>query len=378
MNEEDFLKSKEKEIDAITQTSPNIIDRHSDIVEEFSQNLDNLIQLTKNSCDEYKTKATEKVARIVSKMEEICIAPGEHGSFVNWGEDLFIEEKCFPEKFPFGIGGYLSTVLDDDDNSMGFAEYCKSQIMSCDPKFRNDTSYLFFLLLVKELIQLKRCKMTYLRQARRLPNMSKQDILNIDYENLTRYNRSYEVFKTVRGTSMYYEQSKKNLMAMLRQLGCPTLFLTLSCAEYEWLTLLKEIVETVERRKVSQDYIENLPAKEKNRLISENVVITTLHFQKRIDKLFALMKHDFFVGTYKNLSCFYLLLQGGVSAAGLPAYALVWLKDQYDKDTPNLWVNCDDKEEVNINESEIQRRLNKVEEFADQIVSTSSLSLIHI
>ena len=159
-------------------------------------------------------------------------------------------------------------------------------------------------------------------------------------------------------------------MAMLRQLGCPTLFLTLSCAEYDWLTLLKEIVETVERRKVSQDYIENLPAKEKNRLISENVVITTLHFQKRIDKLFALMKHDFFVGPYKtyHVSTYYYRVE--FQQRGSPhIHALVWLKDQDDKDAPNFWVNCDDKEEVNIDE--IQRRLNKVEEFADQIVSTS-------
>ena len=41
------------------------------------------------------------------KMEKICIAPGETGHFQNWNEDLFLEEKCFPEKFPYGTGGYL-------------------------------------------------------------------------------------------------------------------------------------------------------------------------------------------------------------------------------------------------------------------------------
>ena len=51
---------------------------------------------------------------------------------------------------------------------------------------------------------------------------------------------------------MYYEESKKNLMALLRQNGCPSVFLTLSCAEFDWPELLKEIVETVERKKLSQ------------------------------------------------------------------------------------------------------------------------------
>ena len=93
---------------------------------------------------------------------------------------------------------------------------------------------------------------------------------------------------------MYYEESKKMLLALIRQLGCPTLFLTLSCAEYDWPELVKEIAETVYRRKFSSEEIEELSLKEKNKLITENVVITTLHFNKRFQKLFTLMKHNFF------------------------------------------------------------------------------------
>ena len=109
-------------------------------------------------------------------MEKIAVAPGEFGGFQNWGKDIFLEEKCYPEKFPYGTGGYLSSCINDQENNMGFANYCINQIMSADPKFRNDSSYLFFLLLVKELIQLKRCKTTYFRQATRLPNLNKENI----------------------------------------------------------------------------------------------------------------------------------------------------------------------------------------------------------
>ena len=55
----------------------------------------------------------------------------------------------------------------------------------------------------------------------------------VDRSNLSRFNRSFQVFKNMRGTSMYYEESNKNLMALLRQNGCPSAFLTLSCAEFE-------------------------------------------------------------------------------------------------------------------------------------------------
>ena len=69
-------------------------------------------------------------------MKKICVAPGESGKFKNCGEDIFIEEKAFPEKFPYGRCAYLSMCIADPTNDIGSAAYCKSQIMSADPKFR--------------------------------------------------------------------------------------------------------------------------------------------------------------------------------------------------------------------------------------------------
>ena len=113
---------------------------------------------------------------------------------------------------------------------------------------------------------LKRCKTTYLRQATKLPNLKKEDVLNLGHENLSRFDRSFEVFKNMRGTSIYYEQSKKNLMALLRQNGCPSLFFTISCAEFDWNDLLKEIIETVYRKKVTVEEINKLSQSEKKQI----------------------------------------------------------------------------------------------------------------
>ena len=91
-------------------------------------------------------KASEQAKIVEERMEKICVAPGEFGHFENWGKDVFLEERCFPEKFPYGTGGYLSSCVKDPTNDMGFANYCINQLMSCDPKFRQDSSYIFFLL----------------------------------------------------------------------------------------------------------------------------------------------------------------------------------------------------------------------------------------
>ena len=207
-------------------------------------------------CDVLSKKTLDKTTNIRQKMEKVRIAPGEFGKFHNWGEDIFLEEKCFPHLYPFGCGGYLSTNADQKDTHKGFSSYVRQRIMSADSKYRQDYVYLFFLLLVKELVQLKRCKMTFLRQARKLTNLTKDEVMNTDKIDLPRYNRSFEVFKTMRGTSMYYQDAKKNLMAVLRQNGCPSLFLTVSSAEYKWKQLIKQILETEWKQEVSMAYVE--------------------------------------------------------------------------------------------------------------------------
>ena len=154
--------------------------------------------------------------------------------------------------------------------------------------------------------------------------------------------------------------------------GMPNAFLTLSCAEYHWIDLLNQIVETVERRNVSRDYVQNLSTKDKNRLISDNVVQTTLHFQKRIDKLFTLMKNDFFKGrnnTY-HVTCYYYRVE--FQQRGAPhIHSLVWLNNQDGVEAPNFWVDSSVEENVEINSIEMQTKFKEIEEFTDQLISTS-------
>ena len=109
----------------------------------------------------------------------------------------------------------------------------KTDFLSADSKFRNDPSYVFFLLLVKEMVDMKRSKQMYFRKASKVPSLTPKLVQEISKEYLCRYDNAYTTFKTIRGTAMYYQDIKKKLMATLRQKGAPTLFTTLSCAEFD-------------------------------------------------------------------------------------------------------------------------------------------------
>ena len=79
----------------------------------------------------------------------------------------------------------MSSALDGKDVDMGFTNYIRHHMLHVDSRYRNDPIYLFFLLLVKEYVELQRCKTTYLRQARMLPYLSKNEIQSLKHEILT-------------------------------------------------------------------------------------------------------------------------------------------------------------------------------------------------
>ena len=129
-------------------------------------------------------------------------------------------------------------------------------------------------------------------------------------------------------------------MALIRQFGCPTIFLTLSCAEFDWPELLKEIAETVYRRKISKEEIEQMSRKEKNKLISENVVQSTLHYSKRFQKLFTSMKSGFFKSENEcyHVSFYYFRVE--FQLRGAPhVHSLLWLKNKNGDDAPSFWTS---------------------------------------
>ena len=275
---------------------------------------------------------------IKEKIAKVSVAPSECGEWKNWHSEVFLEEKLFPSLYPYGYGGYLSSNLLKASN-IGISNYIKSRIMCADPKFRNDTNFVFFWLLVKELTDIKRSEQTFLRKSSKSPNLTSNVINDIGKENLIRFNSAYTAYKNLRGTSMYYQDKKKELMATLRQKGAPTLFTTFSCAEYEWDHLIQSIYKTVYKQNISIEDVKKLPSSFKSKLVGENVVQSTTHFSKRTSKLMSLMTAGgFFLHNgidYKVDSYFYRV---EFQARGAPhIHCLIWLRDEKGNCPPTLW-----------------------------------------
>ena len=284
--------------ESITETSEKL-NQTNQCCHDYDDVTDKLLDqiLHYNADKESSSDQTNKFVRSQLKQIEknlqyiISVAPAEQGSFQSWGSDLFLEEKLFPHLFPYGIGGFLSSNLMKGKN-MGFANYCKNRILSILPKYREDVEYIFFLTIVKEQLQMRRSERTFFRKASKVPSLTAAALSGISPEMLQRSNSLYNSLRDLRGSACYFQDSKKKLMAFLRQKGAPTLFVTLSAAEFAWDDLALRTYETVTNKRSTLEFIRSQSQSWRNKLIQSNVVQSTIHFSKRIEKIISYLKNN--------------------------------------------------------------------------------------
>ena len=99
-------------------------------------------------------------------------------------------------------------------------------------------------------------------------------------------------FRSIPNSVQYWQGRKQDLFAMIRQLGKPTMFLTLSASETQWDELLKVL------HKLSSDYddieltdpLRELSALQKAKLVNEDPVTCAAYFDKLVDVIMHILK----------------------------------------------------------------------------------------
>ena len=336
-------------------------------------------KLSKNKKQKLKEKAT-------------VVAPGENQKFDNKFKHL--EERCFPTLFPKGEGGYASTYL---ETGLGISNYCKLRLTggicvddddkhaeikqieedSCVDyeRFRRDHHYMMFLLLICDSINMRRAQETAFRKVTR-SNKYRVDNMKVTEENramLERRNIGYRTFKHIRGTAPYFEHSKSRLFAFLRQNGPPTIFTTITSAEYDWTDLMINIIESKPDARRIEDIIQAMKQKhnlshllnfenkeqlrehaeeivsymegpEMSKLVNDHIVHTTKDFDERIKYLFRLFKLPGFFDKEKmyKISDYFIRIEH--QQRGAPhAHILLWMVYQSEFIDRTVYINGEEK-----------------------------------
>merc|ERR1711873_303196 len=171
----------------------------------------------------------------------------EKGKFVNYEEVNDIEERCFPHLFPKGKGGYLSTYA---SKKVTFSNYIKMRLNGIDRRYANEHQYIIFLYQIKESLEIKRSRVTYFRKCKMNKTKYNKDTLGaFTKTEIERSDLGFKALKNVRGTTPYFEAKKKELVAMIRQIGPPHIFFTKSVLETSMFALMKSPQEKDKKKK---------------------------------------------------------------------------------------------------------------------------------
>ena len=95
----------------------------------------------------------------------------------------------------------------------------------------------------------------------------------------------------IKGTPAYWKKLLHQVLAMVKQLGTSTFFLTLSCADLGWNELIS-IIFKLNRVDISDEEVDEMSYHERCGTLNKNPVLVARHFQYRVEMFFKITVLD--------------------------------------------------------------------------------------
>ena len=161
------------------------------------------------------------------------IAPAEDNRPLSIFRDKYSEELAYH--------GIFLGQQRPESKQVYYSDICKLELPSSDRREAMCVENIFYktkklemkILLGKSNIALRKCK----GNNKNLNAQQLKEKGGID--RLIRYDEGFKVLRALRGSPPYFKKAKKDLFAMIRQLGPATLFCSFSSAETQWTHLLR-------------------------------------------------------------------------------------------------------------------------------------------
>lgn len=101
-------------------------------------------------------------------------------------------------------------------------------------------------------------------------------------DDVAMHDEGFRVLRKLRGSPPYWESAKKDVFAMIKQLGVPTWFCSFSAAETRWVPLLQCLAKLVKKKELTEQETIAMTWQEKCELIKSDPVTCARYFDNRI------------------------------------------------------------------------------------------------
>ena len=133
-----------------------------------------------------------------------------------------------------------------------YSDICKSELRRSDRRAAMCVENIFYktkklqmkIILGKSQIALRKCKGN--SRSLNAGRLKQQGTL----EGLIHHDEGFKFLRALRGSPPYFEKAKKDLFAMIRQLGPASLFCSISSAETLWVHLLRILGQLIDHKKM--------------------------------------------------------------------------------------------------------------------------------
>ena len=262
------------------------------------------------------------------------VAPGEGQKPIAILTDEHFEEMCNPSKYPFGNFGLMA----NREKKLSVRKYFNQRLLDADGRFAKDVEYLLTAQYGVESKQVVDDASIMLRQSQgrlyRGQALTAGAIKNVEVlHQMIRKDDAYRFLKNVRGSPAYFQRVMYDVLGMIRQLGLPTWFLTLSAADMQW----PDVIQTIARQygtTFTDEQVAAMSFDEKSKWLRQNPVTAARHFQYRLNTFFQVFLKSK-ANPLGELVDYAIRIE--FQARGSPhAHTILWIKG-----APKLGVNSD-------------------------------------
>ena len=237
-----------------------------------------------NPLDNDRLGATETMLLSnIPQAEDFIMAPGEGRQPMSILLDEKCEELAHPFLFPTGKFGYKV----ERDIKLSPVKYFNQRLLNYKQKFASDSDYIFYALSV--MLQLNLNSQINIAMKKVCTSQLTAGMLSSNFSDTVKSfiakDEGFSFMNSVKGTPAYWKKFLFEVLAMVKQLGLPTFFMTLSCADLRWNELIS-IISKLKGENLSEDDIRNMSYFERCRYLNLNPVLLARHFQYRVEVFF--------------------------------------------------------------------------------------------
>ncbi|XP_066935952.1 uncharacterized protein [Clytia hemisphaerica] len=280
----------------------------------------------------------------------IVIAPGQDQNPLPIICDEDCEMLAHPHLFPTGKFGYTY----NRDEKLSPCRYFNQRLLNYTQKFSSDSDYIFYAQSLLQHLNLNNSINTALKkiQTEGLTAGNLSQNFKETVSNLVANDNAYSFMNNLKGTPAYWKRFLYEVLAMVKQLGLPTFFHTLSCADLRWPEIV-EIIQKIKGKDITEEQINNLSYLERTQILQSNPVVLARHFHYRLECYF---KHIIAKGALGGKLKHYAIRIEFQARGSAHTHCLVWIDgapvltretvDEYVKFIDKI-IKCDLPEDKN-------------------------------